>query len=176
MDSFHQFLKQPAFGVCRGVLLRDGLLLLLYAAWGIVCLAAGYQGQGLVYIWEPFVVMPLLISLRRELLPRPIVEAYDGLESDIFECVTGGGFKTLVGMILDHISGVVLDYVIDVIELVASWIETVFWFFVCFISSVLAAQEYSLRTRGRFAWEAISIRRSLFLSHSHTLRAPPALA
>jgi len=176
MDSFHQFLKQPAFGVCRGVLLRDGLLLLLYAAWGIVCLAAGYQGQGLVYIWEPLVVMPLLISLRRELLPLPIAQAYDGLESDIFECVTAGGFKTLVGMILDHISGLVLDYVIYVIELVASWIETVFWFFVCFISSVLTAQESSVRARVRFAWESTSLRRYLFLTHSHTLRAPPSLA
>jgi hypothetical protein len=77
MDSFHQFLKQPGFGVCRGVLLRDCLLFLLYAAWGIVCLAAGHQGQGLVCIWEPFVAMPLLISLRRELLPRPILNAYD---------------------------------------------------------------------------------------------------
>lgn len=176
MDSFHQFLKQPGFGVCRGVLLRDCALLALYAAWGIVCLSAGYQGQGLVYIWEPFVVMPLLISLRRELLPESVAQAYDGLESDIFECVTAGGFKTLVGMILDHISGVVLDYVIYVIELVASWIETVFWFFVSFISSVLAAQESSLRARVRFAWESRSIRRSLFLTHSHGLRAPPALA
>ncbi len=77
MDSFHQFLKQPAFGVCRGVLLRDSFLLVLYAAWGIVCLAAGCQEQGFVYLWEPFVVMPLLISLRRELLPRPIPNAYD---------------------------------------------------------------------------------------------------
>lgn len=175
MDSFHQFLKQPGFGVCRGVLLRDCLLLLLYAAWGIVCLAAGHEAQGLVYLWEPLVVMPLLISLRRELLPLPIAQAYDGLESDIFECVTADSFKTFVGMILDHI-GRVLDYVIYVIELVVSWIEAIFWFFVCFIFSVLAAQKSSLRARGRFAWEAISIRRSLFLSHSHTLRAPPALA
>ncbi|MEW6248801.1 MAG: hypothetical protein AB1555_19125 [Nitrospirota bacterium] len=176
MDWFHQFLKQPAFGVCRGVLLRDSLLLLLYAAWGTVCLAAGYQGQGLVYLWEPFVLMPLLISLRRELLPRPIADAYDGLESDILECVTAGGFKGLAGMILDHISGVVLDYVIYVIELVASWIETVFWFFVCFISSVLTAQESSVRATVRFAWESTSCRQSLFLTHSHTLRAPPSLA
>lgn len=176
MDSFHQFLKQPALGVCRGVLLRDCLLLSLYAAWGLVCLAAGYQGQGLVYICEPFAVMPLLISFRRELLPRPIVDAYDGLESDILECVTAGGFKTLVGMILDHISGLVLDYVIYVIELIASWIEAIFWFFVCFIFSVLTPEESSVRARVRFAWESASLRRSLFLTQSHSLRAPPALA
>lgn len=169
-------LKQPALGVCRGVLLRDCLLLSLYAAWGLVCLAAGYQEQGLLYIWEPLVVMPLLISLRRELLPEPVAQAYDGVESDIFECVTAAGFKTLVGMILDHISGLVLDYVIDVIELVASWIEAIFWFFVCFIFSVLAAQESSVRARVRFAWESASLRRSLFLTQSHSLRAPPALA
>lgn len=175
MDSFHQFLKQPGFGVCRGVLLRDSLLLLLYSAWGIVCLAAGYEAQGLVYLWEPFVVMPLLISLRRQLLPLPIAQAYDSLESDIFECVTAGGFKTLVGMILDHI-GRVLAYGIYLIELVADWIETVFWFLVCFIFSVLTAQESSLRARVRFAWESTSLRRYLFLTHSHTLRAPPALA
>jgi len=168
MDSFHQFLKQPAFGVCRGVLLRDCLLLSLYAAWGLVCLAAGYQEQGLLYIWEPLVVMPLLISLRRELLPRPIVQAYDGLESDILECITADGFKKLVGVVLDHVT--------CVIELVATWIETVFWFFVCFISSVLAAQESSLTARVRFAWESTSLRRYLFLTRSHTLRAPPALA
>lgn len=176
MESFHQFLKQPAFGVCRGIFLRDSLLLILYVAWGIVCLSAGYQEQGLVYIWEPFVVMPLLISLRRELLPEPVAQAYDGLQSDIFECVSAGGFKTLVGLILDHISGVVLDYVTYVIELVASWIETIFWFFVCFISSVLTAQESSVRARVRFAWESASLRRSLFLTQSHSLRAPPALA
>lgn len=176
MDSFHQFLKQPGFGVCRGVLLRDCLLLLLYAVWGIVCLAAGHEAQGLVYLWEPLVVMPLLISLRRELLPLPIAQAYDGLESDIFECVTAGGFKTLVGMILDHISGLVLDYVIYVIELIASWIEAIFWFFVCFIFSVLTPEESSVRARVRFAWESASLRRSLFLTQSHSLRAPPALA
>lgn len=175
MDSFHQFLKQPAFGVCRGVLLRDCVLLALYAAWGIVCLSAGYQGQGLVYICEPFAVMPLLISFRRELLPRPIVDAYDGLESDIFECVTAGGFKTLVGMILDHI-GRVLAYGIYLIELVADWIGTVFWFLICFIFPVLTAQESSVRARVRFAWESTSLRRSLFLTHSHALRAPPSLA
>ncbi len=149
---------------------------MLYAAWGIVCLAAGHEAQGLVYLWEPFVLMPLLISLRRELLPLPIAQAYDGLQSDIFECVTAGGFKAFVGMILDHISGLVLDYVINVIELVASWIETVFWFLVCFLSSVLTAQESSVRARVRFAWESTSLRRYLFLTHSHTLRAPPALA
>ena len=168
MDSFHQFLKQPAFGVCRGVLLRDSLLLSLYAAWGLVCLAAGYQGQGLVYIWEPFVVMPLLISLRRELLPRPIVDAYDGLMSDIGEGVASDGLQTLVGQVFDQI--------LDVIDLVTTWIETVFWFLVCFISSVLAAQESSLRARVRFAWESTSLRRYLFLTHNHGLRAPPALA
>lgn len=168
MESFHQFLKQPAFGVCRGIFLRDSLLLILYVAWGIVCLSAGYQEQGLVYIWEPFVVMPLLISLRRELLPRPIVQAYDGLASDVVEGVASDGLQNLVGQVFDHI--------IDVIELVATWIETVFWFFVCFISSVLAAQESSVRARVRFAWESTSCRRSLFLTHSHTLRAPPALA
>lgn len=168
MELFHQFLKQPAFGVCRGVLLRDCLLLSLYAAWGIVCLAAGYQGQGLVYIWEPFVVMPLLISLRRELVPRPIVDAYDGLISDIGEGVASDGLQTLVGQVFDHI--------LDVIDLVTTSIETVFWFLVCFIFSVLTAQESSLRARVRFAWESTSLRRSLFLTQSHSLRAPPALA
>jgi hypothetical protein len=63
-----------------------------------------------------------------------------------------------------------------VIDLVTTWIETVFWFLVCFIFSVLTAQESSLRARVRFAWESASLRRSLFLTHSHTLRAPPALA
>lgn len=168
MDWFHQFLKQPAFGVCRGVLLRDSLLLLLYSAWGIVCLAAGLRGEGLVYIWEPFVVMPLLISLRRELLPRPIVDAYDGLMSDIGEGVASDGLQTLVGQVFDQI--------LDVIDLVTAWIETVFWFLVCFISSVLTALESSVRARVRFAWESTSCRRSLFLTHSHGLRAPPALA
>lgn len=168
MDSFHQFLKQPAFDVCRGVLLRDGLLLLLYAAWGIVCLTAGYQGQGLVYIWEPFVVMPLLISLRRERLPRPIVEAYDAFMSDIREGVSSDGLRTLVGQVLDHITFVT--------ELVTTWIENVFWFLICFISSLLTAQESSVRARVRFAWESTSIQRSLFRAHRHGLRAPPALA
>lgn len=168
MDSSHQFLKRPAFGVCRGVLLRDSLLLLLYAAWGIVCLAAGYQEQGLVYIWEPFVVMPLLISLRSELLPRPIADAYDGLMSDIGEGVASDGLQTLVGEVFDQIH--------DVIDLVTTWIETVFWFLVCFIFSVLTAQESSVRAKVRFAWESTSCRQSLFLTHSHALRAPPALA
>lgn len=168
MDSFHQFLKEPGFGVCRGVLLRDCLLLSFYVAWGIACLAAGYQGQGLVYIWEPFVLMPLLISLRRELLPRPIAQAYDALMSDIREGVSSDGLRTLVGQVLDHI--------LDVINLVTTWIENVFWFLICFISSLLTAQESSVRARVRFAWESTSVRRSLFLTHSHGLRAPPALA
>ena len=141
---------------------------MLYAAWGIVCLAAGHEAQGLVYLWEPLVVMPLLISLRRELLPLPIAQAYDGLMSDIGEGVASDGLQTLVGQVFDHI--------LDVIELVASWIETVFWFFVCFISSGLAAHESAVRARVRFAWESTSLRRYLFLTHSHTLRAPPALA
>jgi hypothetical protein len=168
MDSFHQFLKQPAFGVCRGVLLRDSLLLLFYSAWGIVCLAAGYQGQGLVYIWEPFVVMPLLIWLRRELLPRAIAQAYDILKSDIRECLTADGFRQLVRVFFDHVMGV--------IKWVATSIAAVFFFVVRFLFCVLAPLASSVRARARFAWESTSFRRSLFLTHSHTLRAPPALA
>jgi len=161
-------LRRPILGVCRGIVIRDCGIVLLNLAIGIFWLAAGAEAQGLMYLLAPVVVMPLLISLRRELLPRPIVDAYDGLESDILECVAADGFKKLVGVVLDHVT--------CVIELVTTWIETVFWFFVCFISSVLAAQESSVRTRVRFAWESTSIRRSLFLTHSRTLRAPPALA
>lgn len=168
MDWFHRFLRRPAFGICRGVLLRDCLLLLLYAAWGIVCLSTGREDQGLVYLWAPFVVMSFLISLRRGLLPRPIVQAYDGLESDIVECISADGFKKLVGVVLDHVT--------CVIEVVATWIDTVFWFFLWFVFFVLAARASSLRARSRFAWESTSGRQALFLTDSHTLRAPPALA
>jgi hypothetical protein len=72
-----QPLDQPNLGVCRGIVIRGCGIFLLHAAMGILWTAAGAEALGLMYLWAPVVVMPLLISLRRELLPRPILNAYD---------------------------------------------------------------------------------------------------
>jgi hypothetical protein len=161
-------LRRPILGVCRGIVIRDCGIVLLNLAIGIFWLAAGAEAQGLMYLWAPVVVMPLLIWLRRELLPRAIAQAYDILKSDIRECLTADGFRQLVRVFFDHVMGV--------IKWVATSIAAVFFFVVRFLFCVLAPLASSVRARARFAWESTSFRRSLFLTHSHTLRAPPALA
>lgn len=161
---FHRFLMRPAFGFCRGVLPYNLWLLLPFIFFAQQCFGKGQEGFGLLFLFSPFLVMLHEIAFRRSRLPEPVAAAYDALFSDVITELVSQPFSALARLLLSPIAAF--------LEFVVQQAIACFWFVISL--ALLFSESFwaFLIAQTRPAFDFVSIRRALVLSHAHTIRAP----
>lgn len=161
---FYEFLSQPRFGFCRGVLPYNLALLLLFIFFAQQCFARAEEGCGLLYLLSPLLVLAHEIIFRSSRLPKPVAAAYDALFSDIFEQLIAQPFSVFVYSVISAIAAIV--------RYVAVRVVACFWFVVSLAVSLFDNCRAFLIALTRLAHDYVSIRQSVLLSQSHSIRAP----
>ena len=159
-----EFLKQPQLGFCRGVLPYNLALLLPFLLFAQQCFARAEEGCGLLFLLSPLLVLAHEIIFRSSRLPEPVAAAYDALFSDIFQQLIAQPFSIFVSSVISAIA-VIVRYV-------AALVVACFWFIVSLAASLFDSCLAFLIALTRSAHDCVSIRQSVLLSQSHSIRAP----
>lgn len=161
---FYEFLSLPRFGFCRGVLPYNFALLLPFIFCAQQCFIRAEEGCGLLFLLSPLLVLAHEIIFRSSRLPEPVAAAYDALFSDIFQQLIAQPFSIMVHSVISAITAIV--------RYVAVRVVACFWFVVALAVSLFDSCRAFLIALTRSAHDCVSIRQSVLLSQSHSIRAP----
>lgn len=161
---FYEFLNQPRFGFCRGVLPYNCLLFLLFIIFSWQCFTRAEEVLGLLSLVSPLCVFAHEIVFRRTRLPKPVAVAYDALFEDVsteLNCESFKGQAAAFFAQVGHLGRVVFDWIIKSV-----------WFVVALFSSLFQALHRVIVARTQSACDWVSFRKFLLLTLVHSTRAP----